>query len=95
MVSQNRFKRISEKEFESFNIRLKNKYPHDLYLHLGETSITSLLTHIVVSKEDERNRLILFIQNNENNVFGCMLSESQKNNLISKITSFEQIEKDY
>lgn len=88
-------KYISEEDFESFNIKLKNQYPHDLYLHLGEASITSLLTHIVVSKENERNKLIHFIQNNGNNVFGRMLSESQKSNLISKITSFEQIEKDY
>ena len=88
-------KYISKEQFEHYKIRLLDNYPSELYLHFDCVDLTSLITHIVVSKESERNMLIYFILNNGNNFCGCNLSEEQKVNLISKITSFEQIEKNF
>ena len=33
--------------------------------------------------------------NKENKILGCNLSDYQRTNILSKITSFEQIERDY
>lgn len=88
-------KYLSKEQFDNFKIKLMDNYPPELYLHFDCVDITSLITHIVVSKEAERNMLIHFILNKGNDVLGCDLSESQRMNLISKISSFEQIERDY
>lgn len=88
-------KYISKEQFEQYKIKLLDNFPSELYLHFDCIDITSLITHIVVSKESERNLLIHFCLNKGNNVLGCNLSEIQRMNLISKISSFEQIERDY
>lgn len=88
-------KYISKEQFEHYKIKLLDNYPSELYLHFDCVDITSLITHIVVSKESERNLLIHLCLNKGSNVLGCNLSESQRMNLISKISSFEQITKDY
>lgn len=88
-------KYLSKEQFDKFKIKLMDNYPPELYLHFDCADITSLITHIVVSRESERNLLIHFCHNKGNNVLGCDLSESQRMNLISKISSFEQIELDY
>lgn len=85
----------SKEQFDNFKIKLMDNYPSELYLHFDCVDITSLITHIVVFKESERNLLIHFCLNKGNNVLGCNLSESHRMNLISKISSFEQIEHDY
>lgn len=85
----------SKEQFEHYKTKLMDNYPRELYPHFDCVDITSLITHIVVSKEAERNMLIHFILNNEKTFLGCNMSEEQKVNLISKITSFEQIEHDF
>lgn len=85
----------SEEMFDYYMKKLKDDYPSELYLHLYCVNITSLITHLIVANETERTILVQFIINKENNVLGCELSDDQRMNLISKITSFEQIERDY
>ncbi len=84
----------SKEHVDNFKLELTDNYPHELYLHLDDIEITTLVNHIVVSSEVERNAIIYFL-NKRNKIFGCDLSVSQRMNLLSKITSFEQIEKDY
>jgi hypothetical protein len=88
-------KRISKEQFENFKLSLNDNFPQDLYIHFDDDEITSLVNHIVVQNEAERNTIINLIQKKEQTLFGCDLTEKQRLNLISKITSFEQIEKDY
>ena len=51
--------------------------------------------YIIVSKENEKKTIIDYLSDNNNKVFGESLTESQRMILISKITSFERIRKDY
>jgi len=85
----------SKEQVENFKLKLNDNFPRELYLSFNNTEITSLVNHIVVSKESERNAIIHFLLNKENKILGCDLSDYQRTNLLSKITSFEQIEKDY
>ena len=56
--------------------------------------IISLITHIVIAKESERNAIIHSFCKGDI-MLGCHLSENQRMNLISKISSFEEIGKDF
>ena len=84
----------SKEQADNFKLKLSKNYPRELYLHLNNIEITTLVNHIVVSSEAERNATIYFL-NKGNKIFGCDLSVSQRMNLLSKITSFEQVEKDF
>ena len=84
----------SKEQADNFKLKLSKNYPRELYLHLNNIDITTLVNHIVVSSEAERNATIYFL-NKGNKIFGCDLSVSQRMNLLSKITSFEQVEKDF
>lgn len=87
-------KATSKEQVDNFKLKLNDNYPRELYLHLDDVEITKLINHIVVSSEVERNVIIYFL-NKGNKIFGCDLSVSQRMNLLSKITSFEQVEKDF
>ena len=88
-------KLASKEQVDYFKVKLNDNYPRELYLHLDDIEITTLVNHIVVSKEAERNAIIHYILNKENKILGCNLSDYQRTNIFSKITSFEQIERDY
>lgn len=61
-----------------------------------EMRFCDFITHIVVSKENEIPALIKYILNKENKLFGYEgISDNVRNILVSKITSFERIEKDF
>lgn len=85
----------SKEKFENFKLSLNDDYPSELYLRFDEDDLTSLVNHIIVSNEAERNTIIYHILKKGNKVFGRDLSEGQRMNLVSKISSFEQIERDY
>lgn len=85
----------SKEQVDNFKLKLYDNYPRELYLHLDDIEITTLVNHIVVSSEVERNAIIHFLLNKEKKILGCDLSNYMRTNLLSKITSFEQIEKDY
>lgn len=56
----------------------------------------NFITHIVVSKDKEIPDLIKHILNTENKLFGYEdISDDTRMTLVSKITSFERIEKDF
>lgn len=85
----------SKEQCENLKLILNDDYPRELYLHFDGFSISSLINHIVVSNEKERNTIIHFLNNKKHKIFGHDLFEDQRINLISKIMSFEQIERDY
>jgi hypothetical protein len=85
----------SKEQVDNFKLKLSDNYPRELYLHLDDIEITTLVNHIVVSSEVERNSIIHFLLNKKNKILGCDLSDYQRTNILSKITSFEQIERDY
>lgn len=85
----------SKELVDNFKLKLNDNYPRELYLSLNDIEITSLVNHIVVSKETERKVIIHYLLNKDNKILGYGLSDHLRTNLISKITSFEQIERDY
>lgn len=61
-----------------------------------ENHFGNFITHIVVSEDKEIPDLIKYILNTKNILFGYEnISEDTRMTLISKITSFERIEKDF
>lgn len=61
-----------------------------------ESHFGNFITHIVVSEDKEISDLIKYILNTKNKLFGYEnISENTRMALISKITSFERIEKDF
>lgn len=61
-----------------------------------ETHFCNFITHIIVSKEKEIPDLIEYILNTQNRLFGYEnISEKARMILVSKITSFERIGKDF
>lgn len=61
-----------------------------------ENHFCNFITHIVVSEDKEIPDLIKYIINTENKLFGYEnISEDARMILVSKITSFERIEKDF
>ncbi|MBO5630507.1 MAG: hypothetical protein J5965_15695 [Aeriscardovia sp.] len=84
----------SKEQVDIFKLKLSDNYPRELYLLFDNIEITTLVNYIVVSSEMERNAIIYFL-NKGNKFFGYDLSVDQRTNLLSKITSFEQIERDY
>lgn len=62
----------------------------------NENHFCNFITHIVVSEDKEIPELIKYILNTKNKLFGYEdLSEDTRMILVSKITSFERIEKDF
>lgn len=61
-----------------------------------EKHFSNFITHIVVSKDKEIPSLIKYILGSGNKLFGYdNISEKTRMALVSKITSFERIEKDF
>lgn len=61
-----------------------------------ENHFCNFITHIVVKKEREIPGIIKYILNTKNKLFGHEnISDDARKILISKITSFERIEKDF
>lgn len=52
------------------------------------------ITHIIVQNEDEKKEIINYISNMDE-IMGHELSDDEKSFLLTKITSFERIKKDY
>lgn len=86
------------KEFFSSNYEIWNKEieeSEDNYID-GKyyKDINELIKHIIVNKDKEIVSLVRFIENSPA-IFGCAITKDEKATLISKITSFERIKKDY
>lgn len=63
---------------------------------VDEDHFCNFITHIVVGNDDEISQLIDFIFDKEIQLFGNnKLSDKARKILVSKITSFERIEKDF
>lgn len=65
------------------------------YIRIKASLIPKVISYIIVSKENEKKTIIDYLSDNNNKVFGESLTENQRMILISKITSFERIRKDY
>lgn len=62
----------------------------------NEKILTQFITHIIVAKENNIPEFVKFILNTKQPLFGYSnVSDQTRNILVSKITSFERIEKDY
>lgn len=92
----------SKEEFKEY-IRPYNEKLQSAYLRFikfqeeeDESHFGNFITHIVVSEDKEISDLIKYILNTKNKLFGYEnISEDTRMTLISKITSFERIEKDF
>lgn len=63
---------------------------------LCEDDFLKFVTHIMVNNEDEIPELVDFILNKDQQIFGyTTLSPNARNILVSKISSFERLRKDY
>lgn len=61
-----------------------------------EASLLKYVSHIVVAVEDEVKTVAEYIMNGTDSLFGCdKVLDSERLQLVSKLTSFERIENDY
>ena len=65
------------------------------YIGVDSSIIPEVISYIIVSEEKERKTIIEYLSDTNKLVFGKRLTEKQRMTLISKITSFERIEKDF
>ena len=65
------------------------------YIRVKSSIIPKVISYIIVSRENERKMIIEYLSDTSKMVFGKSLTENQRMSLISKITSFERIGKDF
>lgn len=98
---------ISQEEFQKKKNEINKTLWHSKYAYRAltvedtkniedERVLTQFITHIIVAKEKTIPEFVKFILNIKQPLFGYSnVSEQTRNLLVSKITSFERIEKDY
>lgn len=67
------------------------KEAHDII----ESDLSKLITHIIVKKEAQVEKLVDYIMNESNKIFGYNVSSDLRKRLISRINSFERLATDY
>ena len=88
---------ISKKEFELNKISWNNKLnsSKDFFIQISEQDVDKYITHIIVRKEDDVDKMIRFILENDK-LFGCDWKDKySRYKLISKVMSMERIEGDF
>lgn len=60
-----------------------------------ERNLSKLITHIIVKNESQVTKLVDYIMNESNKIFGYKVSQGVRKRLISKINSFERLSSDY
>ena len=80
-------------EIKSFNAEIAKQ--ELAYVKINSSNF-SAINHIIVKNNQERNSIIKFIMESPV-LFGCSIKkyDTQRQHLVGKITSFEDIEKDY
>ena len=94
---------LSQEEFDAKKDEMNQILHSSKYAYRGltthiddEDTLIQFITHIVVDTEANIPEIVEFILNEEQPLFGYpKLSKRVRNLLVSKITSFERIEKDY
>lgn len=94
---------ISKEEFEFRKKEINRILQNSIYAYRAltendedEAILTQFITHIIVAKEKNIPEFVKFILNKKQSLFGYSnVSDQTRNLLVSKITSFERIEKDY
>lgn len=82
-----------EKHIESLKNVIK---PINVYLTFSSEELSEAISYIILPKEKDVHKYIEHILNEQNPLFGSTnVSQKERILLISKITSFERIEKDY
>lgn len=85
---------ITQNDYENSKSKLleENK---NTYLTISTDRLLNVISHIIVKTDDDISQIIDLIMRSKQ-LFGCTnISEKKRLCLISKITSFERIEKDY
>ncbi len=88
---------ISKKEFELNKISWNNELnsSKDFFIQISEQDVDKYITHIIVRKEDDVDKMIRFILENDK-LFGCDWKDKySRYKLISKVMSMERIEGDF
>ena len=89
---------------EGYNKKLHSK--DDAYLsfvmddckeahEIIERYLSKLITHIIVKKEAQVEKLVDYIMNESNKIFGYNVSSDLRKRLISRVSSFQRLSKDY
>lgn len=60
-----------------------------------ERYLSKLITHIIVKKEAQVEKLVDYIMNESNKIFGYNVSSDLRKRLISRVSSFQRLSKDY
>lgn len=84
-------------DIEKYIKSLKNVVkPTNVYLTFSSEELSEAISYIILPKENDVYKYIEHILKEQNPLFGCTnVSQKERILLISKITSFERIEKDY
>lgn len=86
-----------KKEFELNKISWNNELnsSKDFFIQISEQDVDKYITHIIVRKEDDVDKMIRFILENDK-LFGCDWKDKySRYKLISKVMSMERIERDF
>ena len=65
--------------------------PHEII----ERYLSKLITHKIVKDESQVEKLVDYIMNDSNKIFGYSVSSDLRKRLISRINSFERLATDY
>lgn len=60
-----------------------------------ERELSKMITHIIVKDESKVDKLIDYIMNETNKIFGYNVSSDLRKRLISRVSSFQRLSKDY
>ena len=60
-----------------------------------ERELSKLITHIIVKDESQIESIVDYIMNESNKIFGYNVSLDLRKRLISRVSSFQRLSKDY
>lgn len=93
IISLNEKKDITSEHIKSIKSMTKGT---NIYLSFSSEELVNAISHIIVPKESDINNFVKYILAETNPILGCNdVPEKERIMLVSKITSFERIEKDY
>lgn len=93
IISCNAKKDITSEHIKSIKQIAKRT---NIYLSFSSEELVNAISHIIVPKESDINNFVKYILAETNPILGCNdVPKKERIMLVSKITSFERIEKDY
>ena len=70
--------------------------PTNVYMSFSSEELANVISYIILPTENDVGKVVEFILSERNSIFGCAnVPKETRVMIVSRITSFERIEKDY